>query len=271
MSGPHDWAKRISYYDEPESGTDLVRVVLYGNTGCGKTTAAATWPKPFFIDTDRGGKVLNDLHIPHASFERGDKVYRPILDVLKSLRKKSDPFDKIEVETLVIDGLTNLAEFLLVESMLFPDNPKIHTKDPASYKPEFDHWQNLLSRMQEIIKRSQNLGVNIVATAGQKLDRDEIMGTYVGEPNIQGSYRHIIGHDFDEFYYLDAVTRKKGGELETHYYAYTVPHGYFVAKTRTKGLPPEIEDLTYQKIRKYEEGAKKERVSGSKDRATVRA
>ena len=141
-----NWMERIGYYDQPGASSSKVRALFYGPTGCGKTTLAATFPNPFFIDTDKGGKVLNDQHIPFISLERGEKIYKPIIGILNKIKNNEKPFDEIKVETLVIDSLTALADLILVESMKYPQTSNMRVKDHLTEKPEYDHWNLLLQR-----------------------------------------------------------------------------------------------------------------------------
>ena len=113
-----DWMDSLGFYDE--TTTDRVSIAAYGETKSGKTTFAGTFPKPFFIDTDRGGRTLKKLHIPHISIPPYDRTFDLINDILIKLRQKEPPFDKLEVETLVFDSVTALADFLIYDLLLHP-------------------------------------------------------------------------------------------------------------------------------------------------------
>ena len=103
------------------------------------------------------------------------------------------------------------------------------------------------------MKGAQDIGLNVVATCGVKLERDEIRGTFVGKPNIVGGYRDVVAHDFDEVYYMTVVNAGK----KWKYLTYTRKYSYFEAKSRTK-LPSELEDITYEKLAKALSGDEKD-------------
>ncbi|KKM19209.1 hypothetical protein LCGC14_1657920 [marine sediment metagenome] len=239
-----DWIDKIGYYDRTKY--DKVRLLTYGDWGSGKTRLAATFPKPFFIDSDDGGKTLGKLHIPHLVLRPEEKTFDIIMDVLKSLRLKTKPFDTLDIQTVVFDGLTSLNRMLLWESMWYfisdPNAKKKRMKlDINKQKPQYDHWGELLNRYITIIQAAQSTNLNVVATAGAKLDKDERSGEFVGGPNIQGQYQYRIGHDFDDIYFMTVEGSK--------YMTYTRQHGRYPAKTRSdriKAIPVKVENPTYE-------------------------
>jgi len=237
-----DWASEIGYYNE--AAKDHVRLLVYGESGAGKTTFAGTFPSPFVLDSDKGGRTLKDKTIPFLPLHRGDRVFEICSNVLLKLEKKESPFDELKVETLVFDSLTSLADMLMVEAMRYPA-PGHSPKDPNRVKPEWDHYSMIQNRMKHLMKYAQDLGLNVVGTAGIKLERDEVLGSFVGKPNIIGGYRDLIAHDFDEVYYLDC--EEQSGEKPPKYVAHTTKYRYFEAKSRD-GIKDRVEDPTYLKL-----------------------
>ncbi len=238
MASLTDWAQDIGWTDEKPS--QVVSVCVYGPTGVGKTHFAGTFPKPFFIDTDRGLRTLKNFHHPYFSIKKGTKAYQQIMSILTALAEKSAPFDKMEVETIVIDSLTELANFLLAESMRFPASPKEESRRIEDEKPQWDDYSKLASRLDTIVKRCKDLGLNFVATAGRKIDKDEMTGEFLGLPNIVGGYRDIVGHQFDEYFYLESTVK----DDQTVYRAFTSKYKYYEAKSRD-GRPRIILDPSY--------------------------
>ena len=237
-----DWISSIGFYDGEEDNN--YRVLVYGETGVGKTLLAKSWPNPFVIDTDKGGATLKKLHIPFISIRRDVKgSFDTIMDILSRLESKDPPFDELIVETLVIDSITALADIFLFEAMWFPPPSRVR-KDPNKEKPEYDQWGQLSANLKTVMKRTQDLGVNVLATCGVMLDKDEVRGNYVGQPAIQGGYRHVVGHDFDGVFYMDVV----GSGDTAKYILYTKKFTYFNSKVRGRELPYKIENPTYDKL-----------------------
>ena len=236
-----DWISRIGYYNETEQ--DKVRLLVYGETGCGKTTLAASFPHPFFVDTDRGGRTLKNKRVPHIKLERGERTYDLIMDILRKLKNREAPFDKLEVKTLVFDSITSLADHLMVAIMLYPRRPGQVKKNPNLEKPEWDDYTILRNQLRDIMITAQDLKVNVVGTCGEQLERDEVRGTFVGKPSILGSYRDLIGYAFDEYYHMTC----EGSGDKVKYVVYTAKHLYYTAKSRD-GMPVKIEDPTWAKL-----------------------
>lgn len=235
-----DWVSRIGFYNKVTGAK--VRALLYGDTGVGKTRLAGTFPFPFFIDSDKGGRTLQQSDIPVLLLERGERVFQLIFDIMRKLKAHEAPFDKLKVETLVFDSLTSLADMLMIEAMKYPA-PGKNPMDANLQKPEWDHYSLIQNRLKSLIKFAQDLDVNVVATCGTKLEKDDVRGTFVGKPNIVGGFRDLVGYEFDDVVYM-AI---EGGLKDRKYVAYTTRISYYEAKSRS-GLDPRYEDPTYPKM-----------------------
>lgn len=239
------WASEIGYYDEVNRSR--IKLLEYGEPGVGKTLLASTFPGAFFIDSDDGGATLRKLHMPFLPVTFRKRNYDKIEDFIRRLRLNKGKVelpngDVLDVKTVVFDSVMSLADALMAEFMLFPKGSG-SARDPLTEKPVYDHWQMLQMAFKTLFKSFNDLEINLVGTAGVKLERDEALGTFVGKPNIQGGYRDIIGHEFDEWYYL--ATEGSGDSVK--YYAYTKRYSHYQCKSRND-LPPKIQNPTYGKL-----------------------
>jgi len=240
MATIKDWANEIGFYDDPSK--QFKRVLLYSETGGGKTKLASTFPSPFFIDTDKGGKTLKDLHMPNIKLKVGNKTFDEIMDVLGKIKRKEEPFD-FEIKTIVLDSITTLADFLLTDILKYPKVPGKMSRDPTKVKPEWDDYTILTAELKAIVKYLQDMELNVVATCGVKLEKDEIRGTFVGLPNIVGSFRNAVGYEFDELYFMEVKAKSTGVEYITHFQKVS----YFSAKSR-EGKKGSMVDSSYDKL-----------------------
>lgn len=85
--------------------TTPVKVVLYGPEGIGKSSFAAKFPQPVFIDTEGGTKRLNVARLPAPT------SWAMLLDEVAEVRKGNVP-----CRTLVIDT-ADWAERLCTEAV----------------------------------------------------------------------------------------------------------------------------------------------------------
>ena len=247
-----DWFEEIGFYDE--TSTDRVRIAIYGDTKVGKTTLGGSFPKPFFIDTDRGGRTLKKLHIPHISIPPYDRTFDLINDILIKLGQKEAPFDKLEIDTVVFDSVTALADFLIYDLLLHPLGVQVGgrsqrdmKRSPSKFKPERDDYGVLRIRLNQIFTMAKDLPVNVVAICGEKMEQGKPDDAFLGKPAIVGSYRDMIGYAFDEYYHMAT----EGAGEKTKYVIHLRPHIlkgiHYMAGSRD-GMPAKIENPSYQKL-----------------------
>lgn len=231
----------IGYYDETEK--QKVRALIYGPMGVGKTTFAASFPNPFFIDSDKGGLTIRKQNIPFITIEHGERAFEKVTDILSALRDREAPFDNLEVSTIVFDSLTSLMDMFMYEAIKYPSGPGKPGRDPVNTKPEYDDYMKVGNRMKTSMLRCKDLKLNVVAICGERLEKDEVLGTFVGRPNLVGSYRETIGHDFDEVYYMTT----EGGLNKQSHVIYTSKYKYYDAKSRM-GLETKYTDPSFEKL-----------------------
>lgn len=242
MATIEDWASEIGFYDDPLS--QYKRVLVYGETGSGKTKLGSTFPNVFCLDYDKGGVTLKDAHIPNIKFKRGNKTYKETMDVLKKIKDKEKPFDEYQIDSILLDGITALADYLLVDIMKYPRIPGKVSRQLVNSKAEWDDYSLLAEELKSILKYIQDMPVNLIATCGVKLEKDEVTGGYIGQPSIVGGFRSVVGHEFDEMYFMESVQR--GGE-KIEYITHFQKSGYFASKSRF-GLTGSMKDATFDKL-----------------------
>jgi len=248
------WFDNLSYTDEIE--TKYARALVYGPMGSGKTRFSLTWPKPFVIDIDHGLLTGRKTRTPSVALyppkDRKDrnKVYQTVMDILIDARDRSGPFAPDEPlhdrETIVLDGYTSLADALMKEILI------LDGKDFIQEKPEYHHWNTLSAKLESITQVSAMIPFNFVGTCGNKLEKDEYTGGWIGLPDIIGGYRGDIGYRFDEVYYFEPRRGKTSDAAEKGslvYEAHTAKYRIFDAKSRLD-LPSLIVNPTYDILHK---------------------
>lgn len=85
-----------------------LKVLLYGISGTGKTTMAATFPRPLFLDLEGGMlsvRKYKPLRYP-ANTNKDIKTYSEVIDFYQLVKNFSP--DKAPFDTIVIDSLNEL-------------------------------------------------------------------------------------------------------------------------------------------------------------------
>ncbi len=235
------WMDKVIFSDDEPEDTFL-RVLLYGNMGSGKTHLLGTFPGLFIIDSDHGLLTLKRMGVHYQRFPLGpmDTCFKTVWDILLSIKAKKGPFAPGEkwgdIQTLAIDSSTKLSKFILDESM------RSSNKNPMDDKADFTDWGRVRSRLENIGRQTQVLPCNVVVTAMAQVEKNEVTGAFVGGPMLDGKYRDIIGGDFDEVYYLEAVA----GKTPT-YRCHFRKTQWYDAKSRL-GLVEPMDDPSYEKI-----------------------
>lgn len=88
---------------KPTATEKRLKMFMYGPPGVGKTTAALQFPRPYFIDTERGAE--NDQYVDLLNKSGGAYLFTTSPDELIA-EVKSLISEKHEFRTLVIDPLT---------------------------------------------------------------------------------------------------------------------------------------------------------------------
>lgn len=246
-----DWANLIQTVQSTQD--EYVRALFYGDPGTGKTLLASTFPKPFFLDVDRGLRTLKGTMPPHILIQREQDNYKLIIDVLRKLKAKEEPFKTTypDIKTVVLDGYTSLSSNILFNLMASGDHFALQRgggyahpqrRDLNYYQPDQGDYAVLMNRLAEITIRLKDLELNVVVTA-TSMEKDDAGAVTFRGPNTVGNYRAIIMKEFDDVIYM----RKEGAGEKMKVIAF--PHGYggFPGKSRDK-LPERVENPTYDKL-----------------------
>jgi len=253
------WAPQIKTYGEgAERGQ---RILIFGEAGVGKTTLAATWPKPWFIDLDLGEtNEERDRQLRYITFPTKN-VFVNVQRILTDFKNRQDVFDPdggplADRETVVIDTWTTINEYILADLAGAAIGSKTAI-DLAMERASIQQYGFLATRqdaLTTLIKEISMTGRNVVIICMSMVEGSEeekkiakpgeLKTTFeegIGIPNLVGKYKYKIGGCYDEQYYLRFADSGSTRVLHTQKY------GIWRAKTRRR-LPATIIDPTFDKI-----------------------
>jgi hypothetical protein len=211
------------------------RIVLFGSSGVGKTSFAASMNKPIFICTEDG---LGKIEVPHFPLA---KSFEDVMENLQSLINNENNY-----KTLVIDSLDWLEP--LVWDKACQDNNWKSIEQPGygkGYVETLKYWRIYINSLNELREK----GFTIMQIAHNQIKRFE-------SPEIEAFDRHelklhrkaadlILEHSdccfFANFKLGTVQVKGKGGTMTTKAVSgdrviYTKETTAFLAKNRY-GLP----------------------------------
>lgn len=221
-------------------------IIIYGETGMGKTSLAATSPNPVFVAIDKGGRtrIKNPTTGEELQIVPDVETYADVRDVLQQY-SLFDNFD-----TAVIDTVTIL-EDMAVPHML-ATIPK-EKGDPAKniisygYNKGYQHLYDLMKLILQdcdvLIHRGKNViliaqsAPNKVSNPGGEDYLREGPRLYAGKPSVEALFcewaDHILRIDYENVWTRD----KKASGDATKRVIYTKPEVYFRAKSVSIDTP----------------------------------
>ncbi|KKL49151.1 hypothetical protein LCGC14_2318380 [marine sediment metagenome] len=227
----------------------FVKILVYGESGVGKTVFASTAPRPILWLESEGG--TNSIADPKGiDIVRVDNLntYREALLFLKS--KKGAKY-----KTVVLDSFTETQATVLKEIMKFAQ-----TKDPTrdEFAPQLQDYQRMTGMMREIVRGFRDLDMHVIITALSREDKDELTAKVRVAPRLSPAIASEIPGFMDAMIMAYTATDdngelEEGEQPEIHRNFLLVPTGKYAAKVRA---PEGSEVPTVLRNAKFEDIAK---------------
>lgn len=200
-----------------------VKLIVYGESGMGKTMLVATLPRPLLISAESGLLSLSRKNIERV-FGVGTEGITYDIPVIKvtsiqdveqayqwAINPANNPVDaegRRQFESIALDSLTEIAEQCL-------NNAKRTVKDPRQAYGE------LIEKMQTLVRAFRDIaGLNVYMSAKMSRNKDEMTGITAYGPSMPGQkLGPELPYFFDEVFKLcvgkDQQTQKDFRYLQT--------------------------------------------------------
>ncbi len=216
------------------------RILIYADSGMGKTTLASLAPSPVFIGIDDGGKLI----------ERSGQKLRhvPGIETFADVRGALQADIYAEDETIVIDQATYLQEWAGDHVLATITNDKGAIMDNLvryGYNKGFTHvydtmklilqdCDGLIRRGKNVIMIAQAAPHSIANPGGEDFLREGPRLQSIKNANVEALYCEWSDHIFRISYNFLAINEKKAtGDGTRSIFVHPEPH--FRAKSRTLG------------------------------------
>jgi len=232
----------LSFKNAKDLQTPWTRWFFYGETGCGKTRLASTFPRPCFIVPKNEGSVvtLRGMDVPYyeatdmsSQVREGVGGMNRILDEIE--KSYHADIAKFPFDTIVIESLTHYSE-LVVEEL-----SESGTKSMDQRK-----WGEAAAHFRNIHARLCNLDVHVVYTSLARVDKNDA-GVVIAGPFIQGAASVKLPSSCEVVGYCEATKSQKGTVYRTHF----KKHGFFPARTRFDAMPDMVENFDFAEMSQY--------------------
>jgi len=235
-----------------------LKILLFGNSGAGKTCFAAGFPGPIlYLDFD--GKVDSAAEFYKADKERLSKIdvrqlqqqlmmnptMNPIAELNKIIATELIPAQKsgaLPFKTLVLDSITTFSSLTLNHILL--TNPGIKRNTTAQgNQPGLQDYGILKREFAKLIPGLLSLQCNVVMLGHISTDKDEQTGEIIRGPLMDGSFAKELPIYFKEVW--RAFTDDKGV-----HYAQTKSDSRYNCRSQLPKLPSPM-PLSYAELSKY--------------------
>lgn len=208
---------------------EKLRMVVFGDPGVGKTTLAATFPRPLIVDVD-GGLIAVALDGTDALVIT-PSGYKDLEDLYQWVKQHAG-----EVESIVVDSVTELQR-LLVDQIVDEGKGKTGrgSQSITDFVPEQAEYLANQRQIHRFLYALKQLGKHVIVTAGVRERGVKRC------PDVTPGLLTIVNH-------WSSVTGEllnidKNGEIRR--VLITQPSNTREAKTRFSSLTPYVENPTF--------------------------
>lgn len=200
-----------------------LRYLLYGASGSGKTTAAATFPRPLFVDCEGGLLSVRERGVDYIRCGSAQEVF----EALNLIRAQAGNYD-----TVVVDSLTEVARLALETTAGRTD------RAGRPVTPSLADWSRCVQVIRQLVRGFTGLPTTVVFTALPRIVRSDSGDVGAVRPGLPGRLADEVAAAMDFVLYLyGQEDDDPSGERNYRRMFLTAPHKRVFAKDRSGTLP----------------------------------
>jgi len=217
-----------------------------GKSKSGRTTMAASFPKPIWLDFDHGLETVSDRDDLRIKLTPGEKTSKIMQKILLNLQNKSGPFKELSADdypkTLIVDTGSSFSWFLEEEVKRYGEVGKSPRSGDGDGLYQGDYCV-IHTRIEKIIRLSKELEMNVIWIFNIAFYEDPDYEGIFESPTVTGKKLSPgIPSFFNEVYYFKSVPIKNkessesaDGLLAKYMMIFTPTNKFPYAGTKTKG------------------------------------
>lgn len=235
----------------------LIRALLHGDSGVGKTTSLATLPEDMTLiaGAERGLLPLRDKNYAVAYIENWQDVRElaaKLLDpaaFLAELKQAGAAGALTEIKCLAIDSLSELNEMGKLQIVTVDRRKLMDDRREAKGKEQvlgvyddlmvMEDWNLLETRMKNMVSAYCHLPVHVVFTSLSAWSENKKTGEVLKTPALNGKFAFNVPASFDLVMHMESVETQDGdGKAVNRRVWKTYNDGQVLCKDASGALAP---------------------------------